>query len=158
MFPGVALGPVDDDGWILTGKATKADESSPPAPAPPPPPPPPMLPIPPLMRALNGNSPVRLENSGGGRELRRFGVAMERTGVVRDSVCVVVCGAVIVEAFPAACMWVWRPPSLSRFVVVVAVVSLAPVAVVVSSMCGRGEMACCRRNGRDRGQSGRRQL
>lgn len=77
MFPAPELPPVVDDGWMLTGKATSADDSSPP----PPPPPTPL----PMLSALNGKSPVRLENSGGGRALRRLGVASERTGVVRDS-------------------------------------------------------------------------
>ena len=140
MFPAPEFGPVLEDGWILTGKATNADESSPP---PPPPPPPPIPPIPPLMSALNGNSPVSPEKSGGGRELRRFGVASERTGVVRDSEWLVVFDAVV---FAVACVVCLTAPSFSRLVLpveVVVAVSLVPEAAVVSSICGRGDMACC---------------
>ena len=121
MFPADELPPLVDDGWMLTGNATKADESSPP-------PPPPLVPLPrpPLMNALNGKSPLRPENSGGGSALRRLGVANDRTGVVRDSVCVVPAFVVCVG------------PSLSdrccAFIVVV-VVFLAPeMAAVVSSI------------------------
>ena len=90
MFPALDPPPLVDVGWILTGKATRADDSSLPVPPPPPP-------VPLLMRALKGNSPVRLEKRGGGSALRRLGVASERMGVVRDSVCVVVVVGATVE-------------------------------------------------------------
>lgn len=77
-------------GWMLTGNATKAaDELSPP----PPPVGPPTAPAPAVLGAegwLNGKSPpIRLEKIGGKLE-NMFGVVSERTGVVRDSVVVVV--------------------------------------------------------------------
>ena len=84
MLPALEPPPLVEEGCILTGNATRADDISPP---PPPPPAVPLLPPrPALMRALNGKSPVRLEKRGGGSALRRLGVARERTGVVRDSV------------------------------------------------------------------------
>ena len=137
MFPAPEVDPLVDDGWMLTGKATNADDER----SPPPPPPP--------MSALNGKSPVSPEKRGGGRALRRFGVASDRTGVVRDSECVVVVGAVVV-----AVVCTLAPPLLPcRVLLVEAVVggSLAPptVAAVVSSICGRGEIACYRKQARN---------
>ena len=75
MFPAAEELPDTAEGWILTGKATKAEVESP---VPPPPPPTPAL-------APNGKSPPKLEKRGG-RLLKRFGVRSDRpTGVVRDS-------------------------------------------------------------------------
>ena len=125
MFPALGIVPLVDDGCILTGKATSADESSPA-------PPPPILPRPLLMREPNEKSPVNPEKSGGGRALRRFGVAREITGVVSDSECVVVTvgAAVVVCVLLTPCCCV-------LLLVDVVVVSLEPepaVAAVVSSI------------------------
>ena len=64
------------EGWMLTGKATKAEGASP---VPPPPP---------AEEGPNGNSPMKLEKRGG-RLLKRFGVCRDRMGVVRESGLVV---------------------------------------------------------------------
>ena len=66
---------------MLTGKATKADAAECKSLIPPPPPP---TAADPPADDPKGNSPVKLEKSGG-RLLNRFGVARERIGVVRDS-------------------------------------------------------------------------